>query len=79
MLISFRISGCNLSSIFLYNPFYNHKRERDIRLVPEGFKRKLTAILNADVEGYGCSNRENGETTLHILNTNLETTPGLIQ
>jgi TolB-like protein/class 3 adenylate cyclase/tetratricopeptide (TPR) repeat protein len=37
--------------------------------VPEGFKRKLTAILNADVEGYSRLMRENEETTIRTLTT----------
>jgi TolB-like protein/class 3 adenylate cyclase len=36
---------------------------------PEGFKRKLTAILNADVEGYSRLMRENEETTIRTLTT----------
>jgi len=35
----------------------------------EGFKRKLTAILNADVEGYCRLMRENEETTIRTLTT----------
>lgn len=38
-------------------------------MAPEGFKRKLTAILNADVEGYSRLMRENEETTIRTLTT----------
>jgi TolB-like protein/class 3 adenylate cyclase/Flp pilus assembly protein TadD len=36
-------------------------------MLSEGFKRKLTAILNADVEGYSRLIRENEETTIRTL------------
>ena len=39
-----------LISIY-YRVFLNRKKEGN-RIVPENFKRKLTAILSADVEGY---------------------------
>jgi hypothetical protein len=36
-------------------------------MVQEGFKRKLTAILNADGEGYSRLMRENEEATIRTL------------
>jgi TolB-like protein len=38
-------------------------------MVQEGFKRKLTAILNADVEGYSRLMREDEEATIRTLTT----------
>ena len=34
---------------------------------PEGLKRKLTAILSADVAGYSLLMRDNEEATVHTL------------
>ena len=48
-------------------------------MAPEGFKRKLTAILNADVEGYSRLMRENEETTIRTLTTYREAMTTLIQ
>ncbi len=48
-------------------------------MAPEGFKRKLTAILNADVEGYSRLMRENEETTIRTLTTYREAMATLIQ
>lgn len=45
----------------------------------EEFKRKLTAILNADVEGYSRLMRENEETTIRTLTTYREVMATLIQ
>ena len=36
---------------------------------PEGFKRKLTAILSADVKGYSLLMSEDEETTVRTLNS----------
>jgi TolB-like protein/class 3 adenylate cyclase len=48
-------------------------------MAPEGFKRKLAAILNADVEGYSRLMRENEETTIRTLTTYREAMATLIQ
>jgi adenylate cyclase len=48
-------------------------------MVPEGFKRKLSAILNADVEGYSRLIRGNEETTIHTLTTYRGAMTSLIQ
>jgi hypothetical protein len=37
-------------------------------MVPEEFKRKLTAILSADVEGYSALMRDDEEATVRTLN-----------
>ena len=47
-------------------------------MAPEGFKRKLTAILNADVEGYSRLMRENEEATIRTLTTYREAMTTLI-
>jgi TolB-like protein/class 3 adenylate cyclase len=48
-------------------------------MAPEGFTRKLTAILNADVEGYSRLMRDNEETTIRTLTTYREAMTALIQ
>jgi TolB-like protein/class 3 adenylate cyclase len=48
-------------------------------MAPEGFKRKLTAILNADVEGYSRLMRDNEETTIRTLTTYRAAMVSLIQ
>jgi TolB-like protein/class 3 adenylate cyclase/Tfp pilus assembly protein PilF len=48
-------------------------------MAPEGFKRKLTAILNADVEGYSRLMRENEEATIRTLTTYRKAMTALIQ
>ncbi|MGD9227875.1 MAG: adenylate/guanylate cyclase domain-containing protein [Desulfobacterales bacterium] len=47
--------------------------------MPEEFKRKLTAILNADVEGYSRLMRANEEMTIRTLTTYREVMATLIQ
>ena len=47
--------------------------------MPEEFKRKLAAILNADVEGYSRLMREDEETTIRTLTTYREAMATLIQ
>jgi TolB-like protein/class 3 adenylate cyclase len=46
--------------------------------VPEGFKRKLAAILNADVEGYSRLMRQNEEATIRTLTAYREAMATLI-
>ena len=46
--------------------------------MPEGFKRKLAAILNADVEGYSRLMRENEEATIRTLTAYREVMAALI-
>ena len=48
-------------------------------MAPEGFKRKLTAILNADVEGYSRLMRDNEERTIRTLTTYRGAMADLIQ
>ena len=48
-------------------------------MVEEGFKRKLTAILNADVEGYSRLMRDDEESTIRTLTTYREAMASLIQ
>ena len=48
-------------------------------MTPEKFKRKLTAILSADVKGYSRLMGEDEEWTVHTLNTYKEVMGGLIQ
>ena len=48
-------------------------------MTPEEFKRKLTAILSADVKGYSHLMGEDEETTLRTLNTYKEVMGSLIQ
>ncbi|MGD9304876.1 MAG: adenylate/guanylate cyclase domain-containing protein [Desulfobacterales bacterium] len=48
-------------------------------MAPEGFKRKLTAILSADVEGYSRLMGEDEEATVRTLNTYREVMTTLIQ
>jgi adenylate cyclase len=48
-------------------------------MTPEKFKRKLTAILSADVKGYSRLMGEDEEGTIHTLNTYLEIISGFIQ
>jgi TolB-like protein/class 3 adenylate cyclase/TPR repeat protein len=47
--------------------------------VPKEFRRKLTAILNADVEGYSRLMRENEEVTIRTLTTYRQAMATLIQ
>ena len=48
-------------------------------MAQEGFKRKLTAILSADVEGYSRLMGEDEEATVRTLNTYREVMTTLIQ
>ncbi len=48
-------------------------------MAQEGFKRKLTAILSADVVGYSRLMEENEEATIQTLNTYLKSMANLIQ
>ena len=48
-------------------------------MTPERFKRKLTAILSADVKGYSRLMGEDEEGTIRILNGYKEMMTGLIQ
>jgi adenylate cyclase len=48
-------------------------------MAPEGFKRKLTAILSADVEGYSRLMSEDEEATVRTLTTYREVMTTLIQ
>jgi class 3 adenylate cyclase len=48
-------------------------------MVPEGFKRKLTAILSADVEGYSRLMEDNEEATIQTLNACRNSMSTLIQ
>ena len=48
-------------------------------MAPENFKRKLTAILSADVKGYSRLMGEDEEVTLRTLNAYKEVMGGLIQ
>jgi adenylate cyclase len=48
-------------------------------MAPEEFKRKLTAILSADVEGYSRLMGEDEEATIRTLTTYRELMPTLIQ
>jgi adenylate cyclase len=48
-------------------------------MVQEGFKRKLTAILNADVEGYSRLMGEDEESTVRTLTAYREVITTLIQ
>jgi adenylate cyclase len=45
-------------------------------MAEEGFKRKLTAILSADVEGYNRLMGENEETAIRTLTNYLEVMSG---
>jgi len=36
-------------------------------MATEGFRRRLTAILSADVEGYSCLMRDDEEATVHTI------------
>ncbi len=47
-------------------------------MTEEGFKRKLTAILSADVEGYSRLMGEDEEATVRTLNTYREVISTLI-
>src|SRR4030042_4198354 len=48
-------------------------------MAPESFKRKLTAILSADVKGYSRLMGEDEEGTILILKTYMEVINGFIQ
>jgi adenylate cyclase len=48
-------------------------------MADEGFKRKLTAILSADVVGYSLLMENNEEATIHTLNTCRNSMSTLIQ
>ena len=48
-------------------------------MTPEKFKRKLTAILSADVKGYSRLMGEDEEGTIRTLNAYMEVMTGLIQ
>jgi len=48
-------------------------------MTQEGFKRKLTAILSADVVGYSRLMDDNEEATIHTLNDYREVMSNLIQ
>jgi class 3 adenylate cyclase len=48
-------------------------------MAEEGFKRKLTAILSADVKGYSRLMGEDEEATVRTLNTYREVFTALIQ
>jgi len=48
-------------------------------MVQEGFKRKLTAILSADVEGYSRLMDENEDTTIRTLTTYRNAIAKLVQ
>jgi adenylate cyclase len=48
-------------------------------MTPEKFKRKLTAILSADVKGYSRLMGEDEEGTIRLLNAYLEVLTGFIQ
>ncbi len=48
-------------------------------MITEGFKRKLTAILSADVEGYSRLMREDEESPIRTLTTYHEAMANLIQ
>jgi adenylate cyclase len=48
-------------------------------MAPEEFKRKLSAILSADVKGYSRLMGEDEEGTIHTLNTFMEVIAGFIQ
>jgi adenylate cyclase len=48
-------------------------------MAPENFKRKLTAILSADVKGYSRLMGEDEEGTIRILSTYMEVIAGFIQ
>ena len=48
-------------------------------MTPEKFKRKLTAILSADVKGYSRLIGEDEEGTIRTLNAYMEVISGFIQ
>ena len=48
-------------------------------MAPENLKRKLTAILSADVKGYSRLMGEDEEGTIHTLNDYKEVMTGLFQ
>ena len=48
-------------------------------MIQEGFKRKLTTILSADVEGYSRLMGEDEEATVHTITTYREVLTTLIQ
>jgi len=48
-------------------------------MADEGFKRKLTAILSADVEGYSCLMGDDEDATIRTLTVYRELMSTLIQ
>jgi class 3 adenylate cyclase len=48
-------------------------------MTPEKFKRKLTAILSADVKGYSRLMGEDEEGTIHTLNVYMGVIAGFVQ
>jgi len=71
----FAYPGYSLVSSF----FYNHKRERNNLVVQKGLKRKLTAILSADVEGYSRLMGDDEESTIRTLTNYRSAMTALIQ
>jgi len=57
----------------------DHKIARDNLMAPAALKRKLTAILNADVEGYSRLIQANEEATIRTLTAFREAMASLIQ